>query len=149
MKSDEQPLPANHTPLGQPSYLDLSAELDDAVRRDAEELGRPCRNAYEAGIDALAPPCHPGPQARCDIGAPDEERQLARIEFQPRDFRPGELSRYVRRLGKAKMGFNLPKTGAEFACFDAVCACHSRNVLCYDSEEQHRPVQYLVVLEVA
>jgi hypothetical protein len=44
-----------------PSYLDLGAEFDDPVRRDAKKLGGPRRNAYKAGIEALAPPCHPGP----------------------------------------------------------------------------------------
>jgi hypothetical protein len=42
------------------SNLDLSAELNYAVRRDAEELGRPGRNACQGGIEALAPPCHSG-----------------------------------------------------------------------------------------
>ena len=45
---------------GPPSYLDLGAKLDDAVRRNSEELGRPSRDAREAGVQALAQSCHPG-----------------------------------------------------------------------------------------
>jgi hypothetical protein len=78
---DRSGAPGSPTALLSPSYLYLGAELDDAIRRNAEELGRPCRNAYEAGIEALAPPCHPRLRARFDIGAADKEGQLARIEF--------------------------------------------------------------------
>jgi hypothetical protein len=51
----------HHTALLPPSYLDFGAQFDDPVRRDAEEIGRPRRNAREAGIKALAPSCDPGP----------------------------------------------------------------------------------------
>jgi len=50
-----------------PSYLDLGAKLDDAVRRNSEELGRPCRDAREAGVQALARSCHPGAGAGFDV----------------------------------------------------------------------------------
>ena len=40
-QSQQETFRANDTALLPPSYLDLGAELDDAVRRDAEELGRP------------------------------------------------------------------------------------------------------------
>ena len=50
-----------------PSYLDLGAKLDDAVRRNSEELGRPCRDAREAGVQALAQSCHPGAWAGFDV----------------------------------------------------------------------------------
>jgi len=53
-------LPAHHAALLSPSYLDLGAEFDDPVRRDTEEISRARRDAREAGIKALAPPCHPG-----------------------------------------------------------------------------------------
>ena len=95
----EKALPAHHAAVLSPSYLDLGAGFDDPVRRDAEEIGRPRRNAREAGIKALAPPRHPGPWARFDVGASNEEGELGRIEFQPRDVRRAQLPRYVRRLG--------------------------------------------------
>ena len=50
-----------------PSYLDLGAKLDDAVRRNSEELRRPCRDAREAGVQALARSCHPGAWAGFDV----------------------------------------------------------------------------------
>src|ERR1700730_433441 len=75
------------------SYLDLGAELDDTVRRDAEKLGRPRRNAYQSGVEALAPPRHPGTRTRFDVSATDEERELIRIKFQPRNVRSSQLPR--------------------------------------------------------
>ena len=50
-----------------PSYLDLGAKLDDAVRRNSEELRRPCRDAREAGVQALSRSCHPGAWAGFDV----------------------------------------------------------------------------------
>ena len=41
------------------------------------------------------------------------------------DVRPDQLPWYVRRLGKAKMRLDLPKTAAERTCLNPVCACHS------------------------
>ena len=75
------------------SDLDLGAELDDTVRRDAEKLGRPRRNAYQSGIEALAPPRHPGTRTRFDVSATDKERELIRIKFQPRNVRSSQLPR--------------------------------------------------------
>jgi hypothetical protein len=98
---------ATRRPISARSAPARSAELDAPVRRDAEEIGRPRRNAYEAGIKGLAAPGHPGPRARFDVGA-DEEGELAWIEFQPRDVRPAQLPRYVWCLGKANMRRNLP-----------------------------------------
>src|SRR5207253_8064006 len=46
------------------------------------------------------------------------------------------------------MRLDLPKTTAELAYLDAVCARHSRNVLGDDPDKQHRPVQHLVVLDL-
>jgi len=42
--------PSRRTSAVVTSHLDLGAELDDTVRRDAEKLGRPRRNAYQSGI---------------------------------------------------------------------------------------------------
>lgn len=130
------------------SYVDLGAEFDDPVRRDVEKIGRPRRNARKARVEARAPPCHPGPRTHCDIGAADEEGDLARIEFQPRDFRPAELPRYVWRLGKTEVRLDLPKTAAELAGPDPVCTGDPGNVFGDDPNEQHRLVQHFVVLQV-
>src|ERR1700719_4771234 len=83
------------------SYLDLGAELDDTVRRDAEKLGRPRRNAYQSGIEALAPPRHPGTRTRFDVSATDEERELIRIEGSNLSPSSGESANH-RSLGRAK-----------------------------------------------
>src|SRR6202030_2468643 len=130
------------------SYLDLGAELDDTVRRDAEKLGRPRRNAYQSGIEAFAPPRHPGTRTRFDVSATDEERELIRIKFQPRNVRSSQLPRYVWRLGKTEMRFNLPKTAAELTRFDPVCARHSRNVLGHHAYEQHGRCNTLLCLRL-
>ena len=87
-QSQQETFRANDTALLPPSYLDLGAELDDAVRRDAEKLGRPRRDACEAGIEALAPSCHPGPRARLDARTPDKKRKLIGVELDAGDFRP-------------------------------------------------------------
>ena len=46
------------------------------------------------------------------------------------------------------MRLDLPKTRAELACLDPVCAGHSGDVLGDNPDEQHRSVQHLIVLEV-
>ena len=75
--------------------------------------------------------------------------QLAWIEFQSRDVGPAQLPRYIRRLGKAKMRLDLPKTTTEVAHLDAVWARHSGNLLGDDTDKQHRLMQHLVMLQVA
>ena len=47
------------------------------------------------------------------------------------------------------MRFDLPKAAAELACLDPVRTSHPGGVLGDDVNQQHRPVQHLVVLEVA
>src|SRR6516225_4662256 len=130
------------------SYLDLGAELYDAVRRDAEELSRACCDAHEAGIDVLAPSCHPRARARFDIGAPDKERKLTRVELEAGDFGATELAGNVWRLGKPEMGLDLPKPASEITCLDPICAGDSGYVLGDDPNQQDRPMQDLIVLEV-
>ena len=51
-------------------------------------------------------------------------------------------------LGKDETRFNLPKTGAELARLDPVWARGPGNVLGDDTDQQHRLMQHLVVLEV-
>src|SRR6516225_4218433 len=85
------------------SYLDLGAELYNAVRRDAEKLSRPCCDACEAGIEVLAPLRHARSRARFDVRTPDKKRKLIGIELEAGDFRPAEFSKDVRRLGKPEM----------------------------------------------
>jgi hypothetical protein len=62
----------NHRTRLSSSYLDLGAEVDDAVRRGAEEFRWLRRDAHEAGIKAQAPSYHPEPRARFDVSAHDE-----------------------------------------------------------------------------
>src|SRR5215472_7063007 len=81
------------------TYLDLGAELYDAVRRDAEELSRACCDAHEAGM-------------RC--------------------------SRHL----------DLPKPASEVACLDPICARDPGYVLGDDADQQNRPMQDLIGLEV-
>ena len=102
------------------SDLDLGAELDDLVGRDTEKLGRPRRETGEDDIEMLAPSGHSRPRCRFDVGAPDEEGDLAGIEIEPRDFRAQQLPRHVRGLGEPEMRVDLPKTVAEFARLDPI-----------------------------
>src|SRR5207247_5997813 len=58
------------------SNIDLRAEFDYSVRRDAKELGRPGRHPSQSDIEPLAPAGHPGTRGRFDVGPPDKERNL-------------------------------------------------------------------------
>src|SRR6516164_8935369 len=97
------------------SYFDFGAELDDAIRRDAEELRWSGRQAQEAGVEALAPLGHPRPPAGFNVRVSDKKRKMARIQLEPGDFRTTQFSRNVRGLCKPEMGLNLPKPAIEVA----------------------------------
>src|SRR5215469_15419804 len=49
------------------SDFDFGAKLNNAIRGDAEELGRTRRNAGQPCIETLAPSCHPWARGRFDV----------------------------------------------------------------------------------
>src|SRR6185503_3122249 len=70
-------------PLTARSDLDLAAELNDPVRRQAEELHRAFRVAQHPGEELLAPDRHARPR-RGDQGlAGEEEARVHHLELRP------------------------------------------------------------------
>jgi hypothetical protein len=107
---------ATRRPISARSAPARSAELDAPVRRDAEEIGRPRRNAYEAGIKALAAPGHPGPRARFDVGAPTKKASWLGSSSSPgMSARPSSRGTFG-VWAKPICAAICPITTAEFAC---------------------------------
>src|SRR6516165_5058643 len=130
------------------SDFNFGAKLDDAIGGDPEELGRTRCNAGQACIETLAPSCHPRARGRFDVELSDKERHLIRIENQARYIRAAKLARNIWRLRKAEMDIDLPKARAGLMRANPIFTRHPEDVLGDDPDEQHSPVQHLVVLEV-
>src|SRR5471030_1025663 len=83
------------------SDLDLAAELDDAVSRDAEELGGVEHGIGHQNEDLLAPAREGRPLRRDDLLATQEERGLHQVEAELQDAALRQGARDVRLVHEA------------------------------------------------
>ena len=102
-------------------YLDLAAELDDAVRRNAKELG--CIQCVvghqnEQRIAPTPPPAMVGTRPRPQFLAADDEGSLHEVEAEPADPALRERTQDVRLVAEAVADPDRVEALAEFGDFE-------------------------------
>src|SRR6266446_2508458 len=128
--------------------LDLAAELDDTVGRNAEELGRVEHVVRHQTEEPVAPAPEGGAaRARPHPLAADDEGGLHQVEAEAADPALGQRPHNVRLIHKAVADADRVETLAELADRETLLARDMRHVLGLDLHHHHALVQHLVVLE--
>src|SRR5216683_3722431 len=130
------------------SDFDLAAELDDAVCRDAEELGGVEHGVGHQDEDLLAPAGEGGALRRDDLLAAQEERGFHQVEAELQDAALRQRARDVRLVHEAIVELEDMEVVVEMADLDAALLGDVRNVLGLHVHQHDPLVQHLVVLEV-
>src|SRR6266446_1656097 len=128
--------------------LDLAAELDDAIGRDAEELGRVEHVVRHQAEEPVAPAPESGAaRARAHPLAADDEGGLHQVEAEAADPALRQSPHNVRLIHKAVADADRVETLAKLADRKTLLARDMRHILGLDLHHHHPLVQYLVVLE--
>src|SRR5260221_5827529 len=135
-------------PAGTALDLDLAAELDDAVGRDAEVLGGVEHGVRHEDEELLAPAGEGGALRRDDLLAPQEERGLHQVEAELLQAALRQGGRDFRLGHEAVIELDDVKIVLEMADLDAALLGHVRDVLGAYVHQHDAFVQNLVVLEI-
>src|SRR5271155_2309819 len=132
------------------SDLDLTAELDDAVRGDPKELGRVERVVRHQNEECVTPAPQSlvvGTRPLPHFFAPDDERGLHQIEAEAADPALREGAQDIWLVHEPVADADRIEALAELADFEPLLVRNMRHVLGLDLHYHDALVQHLVVLE--